>query len=119
MTDPSVLVAIIAGMAAVIGAGFSFRASTKANQLADRKVDMEAYDRNIVYYEKLIANLEKDVERFRTSVDRVNAQLAQEQDVSNALRNQVRTMQSQLDLLERTLNDYRTSPARPQMMEGQ
>ncbi|MEV0382435.1 hypothetical protein [Nonomuraea sp. NPDC050643] len=119
MSDPSVLAAIVAGLAAVVGAWFAYRASTKANQLADRKVDMEAYDRNIVYYEKLIANLEKDVERFRTSVDRVNAQLAQEQDVSNALRNQVRTMQAQLDLLERTLNEYRTSPARPQMMEGQ
>ncbi|WP_157253225.1 hypothetical protein [Nonomuraea typhae] len=116
---PEIWVSIVAGVSAVVGAGFSFRASTRANQLAERKVEQEAYDKNIAYYEKLVARLEKDLDQLRATVDRANDQLAHEQDVSKALRDQIRTMQRQLDILERTLNELRGSTDRPQAMEGQ
>jgi hypothetical protein len=44
---------------------------------------------------------------INTQLDKVNAQLASEQDVSNTLRNQVRTLQSQVDLLNQTVSTLR------------
>jgi septal ring factor EnvC (AmiA/AmiB activator) len=57
-------------------------------------------------YQKIVKDLEAQIERNQRTVqvvqdqmERVLTQLASEQDVSNALRNQVRAMTTQLDSL--------------------
>lgn len=107
MTDPSVLVAIVAGIAAVVGALFSFRASTRATSLESSKVDAAAYERAKSIYEGSLRELERQLERMREQMDRVNTQLATEQDTSSALRTQLRTLRSHVEELERTVTDLR------------
>ena len=107
MTDPSVLVAIVAGIAAVIGAWFSYRASTRATSIETSKVDAAAYERAKTIYEGSLRELERQLERMREQMDRVNQQLYTEQDTSNALRSQLRTLRGHVEELERTVNDLR------------
>lgn len=107
MTDPSVLVAIVAGLAAVLGAFFSFKASTRATSIESSKVDAAAYERAKSIYEGALRELERQLERMREQLDRVNTQLANEQDTSNAMRLQMRTLRSHVEELERTVTDLR------------
>lgn len=107
MTDPSVLVAIVAGVAAIVGAIFSYRASTRATSIESSKVDAAAFERAKSIYEGSLRELERQLERMREQFDRVNAQLATEQDTSSALRSQLRTLRSHVEELERTVNDLR------------
>lgn len=117
----TVVAAATGGIPAVIAAIFAYKSSIRANavtaetnRLASTKVDAEAYERSQKFYESLLAEAEKHLERLRTQtdrlndqVDRLNAQLANEQDVSNVLRNQVRGLTTQIGSMEVTLNELR------------
>lgn len=107
MTDPTVIVSVVAGIAAIIGSIFSFKASTRATAIESSKVDAEAYTRAKTIYQDALDEMEKQLERMRTQMDRVNAQLASEQDASNAMRTQIRTLRTHVEDLERTVADLR------------
>ncbi len=98
--DAAVIVAVVAAVPGVAGAVFAARASSRANQIAlrasmldERKVDAQAYKDAQEIYERALAQL-------RGQIDRLSEQLAQEQDVSNTLRNQVRTLQQTMLQME-------------------
>lgn len=70
-------------------------------------VEAKAYERARESYERIVKDLEaqldrnqRTVQRVQDQLDRVLERLGQEQDVSNGLRNQVRAMQSQLTTLQ-------------------
>jgi len=114
MDSTAILAAVFGGVPAVVAAIFAYRSSAQANAVSVKKVDAEAYERSQQFYEKLIAEADKQMERLRLQVDRlndqvdrVNSQLAQEQDVSNALRNHVRTLTAQVGSMEMTLAELR------------
>lgn len=105
---------ILVALVALTGSGFatvlSYRASGRANAIQEKKLDTEAYDRATGFYDRLLATADRELERLRGQVDRlydqlqrVNTQLAQEADVSNVLRNQVRALQTQVESMETTM----------------
>ncbi|GII84611.1 hypothetical protein Ssi03_26010 [Sphaerisporangium siamense] len=102
-----VVVAVIAGVSAVIGAGFSYRASTRANAVEEDKVDAAAYERAKAIYESALKTLEEQLERMRRRLDEVTDQLTREQDSSMAMRLQIRELQAQVSTFERTVSDLR------------
>jgi peptidoglycan hydrolase CwlO-like protein len=121
MDSTTVVVAAIGGIPAIIAAAFAYRSSVRAastteqanvraEALAATKVDAEAYERSQHFYEKLLAESDKHLDRLRqqvdslnAQVDRVNARLAQEQDVSSVLREQVRALTTQVSSMGTTL----------------
>lgn len=121
MDSTTVLAAGIGGIPAIAAAWFAYRASMRAsettsetNRIAATKVDAEAYTRSQQFYEKLLSEADKHLERLRREVDRVNdqlervnSQLAQEQDVSNSLRNQIRALTTQVGSMETALSSLR------------
>ncbi len=124
--DATLITAGVAAVPSMAAALFAYRSSmvaTKAKadadaevaRLAQTKVDAEAFERSQSFYEKVMASAEKELARLQSQVDRlhdqlvrVNDQLAKEQDVSNALRNHVRTLQVQVTSMEETLGALRT-----------
>jgi len=99
--------ALIAAVAAIVAAVLSYRASTKANTVSDRKVDLEEYRDAQARYKEMLAESDRHQERLRgqierltTQVDGISQQLAKEQDVSNSLRDQIRALRGQVLLLE-------------------
>ncbi|MER7126734.1 hypothetical protein [Micrococcus luteus] len=107
MIDASVIAAVVAGLAAVVGAWFSYRASTRATAVEGSKVDAAAYERARAIYESALQTLEDQLVKLRERMTELNQQLAQEQDTSNAMRAQIRELRSQVDLLEDTVTDLR------------
>lgn len=97
--DPTLLVALISAVVALVGGYLSYRATTKANATSDRKVDLEEYRDQQNRYKEMMAEQDRHIDRIRAQLDRVQDQLAKEQDVSNALRNEIRALQGQVDLL--------------------
>lgn len=70
-------------------------------------VEAKAYERARESYERIVKDLEaqldrnqRTVQRVQDQLDRVLERLGQEQDISNSLRNQVRAMQEQLATLK-------------------
>lgn len=121
----TVAVAVISLFGSGLAALLSFRASTSANKVSEKKVDAEAYERSQQFYEKLLAEADKALDRLRTQVDRlqdqldrVNTQLAQEQDVSNLLRNHVRALQTQVNSMEASVTSLRTQLTVTQGTQG-
>lgn len=106
--DPAVLAAIGAAGAAVVGAYLTYRSARQANTINSRKVDLEAFERSQTIYEKTIARLEAQGDRLVEQVEKVNNRLAVEQDISNTLRDQLRTLRTQVDDLNVTVNTLRT-----------
>lgn len=100
--DVSILVAIVAALGSLGAAAMAFRSSSAANRSNDRKVDLEEHRDAIKYLREIIEEQDKHVERVRAQLERVQEQLVQEQDVSNALRIQVRQLQDQVDELMRS-----------------
>ncbi len=94
------LTGIIGGVPAIVAAGFAYRSSAAANRVEHRKVDAEAYERAREEYEKLLDRLQQQIDRMQSNIDRLYAQLASEQDISNTLRNQLRTLMAQVAELE-------------------
>ncbi len=112
--DTNVLIAIIAGGAATVGAYFSFRTSKQANAVSKRKVDSEAYDRSQQMYERMLNTQDKELNRLQGQVDRLNRELeqtnhalAQEKDVSSTLRHHVNTLQRQVNIMDETITNMR------------
>jgi chromosome segregation ATPase len=115
---------LIAGIG-LVGAGFSaylsYRSSTaanraalQANRISELKVDAEAYDRSQGFYEKLLAEADKHLDRLRTQVqllgdelERVSNQLNEEQNISDHLRTQVRSLQLRVSDMESSMTDFR------------
>jgi chromosome segregation ATPase len=111
----TILVAALSLLGSGLAALLSYRASTAANKVSEKKVDAEAYERSQQFYEKLLGEADKaldrlrgQVERLQDQLDRVNGQLAQEQDVSNLLRNHVRSLQTQVNGMETAVSALRT-----------
>ncbi len=113
--DRNLLIALLGFVGSLVAAYLAYRTATQANRISATKVDAEAYDRSVTFYEKVLADAEKQIERMRQQVDRlndqldrVNAQLATEQDLSNAARDQIRTLRTQVMTLETMLADLRS-----------
>jgi chromosome segregation ATPase len=108
MSNAASIGAVLAALAAVIGAALSYRASTRANATSDRKVDLEEFRDQQTRYKEMLSEADRHIDRIRSQLDRVQDQLGREQDVSNLLRNEVRSLQGQVDMLERTMSrNYR------------
>lgn len=108
------MVAGIALLGSIAGGGFSYRAAASANRIQERRVTLEEYERTQAFYRELLAEMERHLNRLRTQTKRLHAQLqavetqlAQEQDISNVLRSQVRSLQGQVSLLEQTMTALR------------
>lgn len=124
MPDYTALLVQIAIGAVPLGvAWFAYKSATDANKktaeaaalAAERqaeiersKVDAEAFNRAKAIYEDALAQLERQLDRVQVQFERLNEQLAKEQDSSFAMRNQIRTLQAQIALLERTVSALRT-----------
>jgi chromosome segregation ATPase len=122
----TIIAAAIGGIPALLAAFFAYKSSTRAatitneaNRLAATKVDADAYERSQRFYESLLNEAEKHIDRLRAQterlndqVDKLNNQLANEQDVSNVLRNQVRALTTQVGSMDSTLNDLRNELSR-------
>lgn len=105
--NASVVAAVVAAVAATAAAWLSYKASTRANQVSDRKVDLEEWRDQTARYKQIIDEQDRYNERLRSQIDRLNAQmdavqaqLAKEYDVSSALRDQIRALQGQVRSLE-------------------
>lgn len=106
--DPTVGAALAAAAAAIVGAAFTYRSAKSANRIDARKVDLEAFERSQVIYEKTIDRLQAQADRLSAQVEAVNNRLAQEQDTTNVLRDQIRTLRVQVDDLNSTVHTLRT-----------
>lgn len=107
MDSTGIVVAVIAGVPAIASALFAFRASSQANKVGEKKVDAEAFERSQTIYDKIVDRLQSQVDQLQGQLSRTGVQLASEQDVSFTLRNQVRTLQQQVESLSRTVADLR------------
>ncbi len=81
-------------------------------------VEAQAYERARISYEKIVKDLEAQLDRNQRTVtsmqdqlERVLSQLASEQDVSNALRNQARVMHTQIGQLQQENERFRATIA--------
>lgn len=124
--DNTILAAAIGGIPAILAALFAYRSSTRAaritddaNRLASTKVDADAYERSQRFYESLLHEAEKHIDRLRSQieilngqVDRLNSQLVTERDVSNSLRNQVKALTTQVSSMDATLKELRAELSR-------
>jgi septal ring factor EnvC (AmiA/AmiB activator) len=102
-----VLVATIAGVPAIVAAIFAYRSSAQANKAAEKKVDAEVFERTQGLYEQAIAGAQREIERLQQSqermaaqLDRMNTQLANEQDTSHRLRGQLAVLQAQVQTMD-------------------
>lgn len=107
----STISALIAAASAIVCAVLVFRSSSRASKIEEKKVDQSAYDQAVSFYEKQLDRITVQFDRVNSQLDKVTTQLASEQDVSNVLRNQVRTLQSQVDGLNLIIVDLKTQLA--------
>ncbi len=114
MIDTSVIVAILAAIAATVGAFFTYRSSIRATTVDARKVDQEAYDQSVKFYQRQLDDANRQIDRITLQMDRLNVQLEKEQDVSNTLRKHVGILQNQVETLNDTIKDLREQLKKPQ-----
>ncbi len=115
MTGPW-LPALITAFASVVVAAVAYGGSRHAQrdartakaQQAERDstaarhvIEAEAYERARQSYEKIVADLERQVERTQRAMAAMAAQLTQEQSVSGGLRSRVWTLEDQVQTLHR------------------
>lgn len=96
---------VVAGIAAGVSAGtafLTFRSASHANAASAKKVDLEEHRDAISRLKLIIDEQDRHVERVRAQLERVQEQLAREQDVSMTLRAQIRSLQEQVDSLLRS-----------------
>jgi peptidoglycan hydrolase CwlO-like protein len=93
---------VMAAIAAIIAALLAFRASTRANATNDRKVNLDEYKEQQERYRRIIEDQDRQIERTRSLAERNADQLTREQEVTAALRAEVRALQGQIDLLTRS-----------------
>ena len=105
MTQLWISIAALAG--SLISALVALKASRNATSVENRKVDQVAYDNAVKFYTQQLERLERQVDRLNdqlekltTRLERVTTQLQSEQNVSYALREQIRDLVTQRDVLE-------------------
>ncbi|MET8864023.1 hypothetical protein ABZW11_13810 [Nonomuraea sp. NPDC004580] len=113
-----VLIQIAVGVVPLGVAYLAFRSATDANrktheaallqverqaELERSKVDAEAYTRAKTIYEDALSQLERQLARTQGQAEQVSADLTTEQDMSKAMRDQIRRLQAQIRALERTV----------------
>lgn len=101
LISPAVLAAVVAAIAAIIGAWLTYRSSSRANAVQDRKVSIEDFDAQQERYRKLLAEQDRVIEKIQAQMDRLQDQLAREQEVASTLRSHIRTLQGEIDDLQR------------------
>jgi peptidoglycan hydrolase CwlO-like protein len=129
--DVSIVISLISLAGSVTGAYFIYRASVKATNVEDKKVDQAAYDRAIEFYQKQLDDMTKQIDRATAQVDRLNlqiekmsSQLGAERDVSNALKSQVAILKAQVEVLNDTMSELksrvgqRIKPSHPPLEES-
>lgn len=107
--------AIAVALVAMVSARSVARTGAEnARKLAEReadaarsKVEAEAYERARVAYERIVADLERQVERAQQTLALVQDQLAKEQEVSGTLRGRVWAMEEQIQRVGRELEQSR------------
>lgn len=115
MIDSSVLGQIIGGLCGIGGMAYAAKTSIKANQrqrTADDRsaaaaVEAGAFERARRIYDDAIQKLEKELIYLNTQVDRIRAQLAGEQNVSDALRMRVRELEQHFEQRTDPLSELR------------
>lgn len=112
LISPPTVVAVIAALAALAGAILTYQSSTRANAVTDRKVDLEEHRDSLTRLKGIIEEQDKYQDRLRTQIDKmtsqlesVQQQLARERDVSQLLRAQVATLQDQVRMLQRMVDE--------------
>ena len=151
MIDTGIVTALIAGAVSIAVAGLSLvgarsaqkstaalhqrQAEAEQSAAADKReraeaqaravVEAQAYQRARDSYERIVKDLEaqldrnqKTVERVQTQLDLVMGRLATEQDVSNTLRSQIRTLQDRIAELQRENDRFRETFTEHQRVAG-
>jgi predicted RNase H-like nuclease (RuvC/YqgF family) len=93
--------AIVAGIAAIIGAILTYRAGSQANRISATKVDSEAYDRAQVIWEKALTHSDREIDQLRKYVERLEEQLFRERESSDELRRVVARLKDTVARMER------------------
>jgi len=113
--NAAVVVAALGLAGVVLSAVLSYRTSRQVNtaaleasRVAERQVDGEAYARSQGFYEKLLSEADRHLDRLRTQIqllgedlERVSKQLADEQAANDLLRCQVRQLHERVNAMER------------------
>jgi len=110
-----VWIAIVACVGAVVSAAFTASASRRSARVEASKVDAAAYDRAKLIYESALQTLEEQSVKLRERMAELNQQLAQELDTSAVMRQQIRDLRVQVDLLEETVADLRLQLSKADM----
>jgi peptidoglycan hydrolase CwlO-like protein len=129
--DVSIVISLISLAGSVTGAYFIYRASVKATNVEDKKVDQAAYDRAIEFYQRQLDDMTKQIDRAMAQADRLNLQLEKvtselgaERGTTAALKSQVDILKTQVELLNNTIADLkarvgqRIKPSEPQLEES-
>jgi chromosome segregation ATPase len=120
--DKTIIIAAIGLVGSMLAGFLSYKASSAANKatadanrINEKKVDAEAYVRSQGFYEKLLQEADRHLDRLRKQVEELSEQLTRvsqllnsEQTMSDALRGQVRQLQQKLTQMETTLNSMQT-----------
>ncbi|WP_436759316.1 hypothetical protein [Streptosporangium sp. V21-05] len=104
-------IAVVACIGALGSAAFTAAASRRTARVTEAvetsKVDAAAFDRARAIYESALQTLEEQSLKLRERMGELNQQLAHEQDASAEMRQQIRDLRAQVDLLEETVADLR------------
>ena len=107
--DPNVVVAVVAGLSAIIGAWFSARAATRAalrktdseERVAVRQLEAGAFERAKAIYEATLTRMQSEIERQAQQMQREIDQQAR----------QIGALQRQVALLTRQVRGAGLVPA--------
>lgn len=93
--------AIVAGIAAIIGAILTYRASSQSNRISATKVDNEAYDRAQVIWDKALAHSDREIGKLREYVERLETELRRSGEANEQLRQTVSALKETVARMER------------------
>ena len=99
--DGATIPAIVAGVAAVVAAFLTYRASSQTNRISATKVDSEAYDRAQVIWDKALEHSDREISKLREYVERLEAQLRKSDENNAALRQTVAQLRETVARMER------------------
>ncbi len=96
-SEPTVVVALIAAFASIVGAVLTYRNSRQSNATNERKVDIEEFNAQQARWKMLSDQQDHQLKRVLDQLTRVEQQLDQERNVSDALRREIRHLQDRID----------------------